>query len=290
MSQTPYTPGSSTPATDGPDTWAPIEGATSSPDAGSSSTTDAAKEQGRQVGQEAVAGGQHVASVAADQAKSVTSEAADQAKNLMAEAKSQLSDQAVTQQGNLATWLHSLADELRTLTDKTGSSASGDSTSAGSSGARAFSDSGEQGSADRPAAAAAGVVTNLASQATDQVKGAADWLESHEPADLLDQATRFARQRPGAFLALAAVAGLAAGRLTRGLTAGEPETDVASTPPAVPASPAVPVTPVVPTEDVTAYPADDLTAYPADDVTTYPAADRTAAADGSWVDVDEDRR
>lgn len=44
-------------------------------DGSTSSTTDVAKEQGQQVGQEAVAGGQQVVGVAADQAKNVVSEA-----------------------------------------------------------------------------------------------------------------------------------------------------------------------------------------------------------------------
>ncbi len=41
-----------------------------------------------------------------------------------------------------------------------------------------------------------------------------------DPASLLDEAKSFARQRPGAFLLLAAGAGVLAGRLTRGLSAG----------------------------------------------------------------------
>ena len=63
-----------------------------------------------------------------------------------------------------------------------------------------------------------GVATEVAQQAAERIHGAASWLEQREPADLLQAVRDFARRRPGVFLARAAVAGLAAGRLTRGMT------------------------------------------------------------------------
>ena len=51
------------------------------------------------------------------------------------------------------------------------------------------------------------------------------WLDNHEPSDLLDEVKRFARRRPGAFLALAAAAGVVAGRLTRGAVAANTSVD-----------------------------------------------------------------
>jgi len=140
------------------------------------------------VGQDALAGGQQVAGVAADQAKSVAAEAGAQARNLLDEARSQLTDQAATQQNNLASWLQSIVAELDQM-------------------------------ADRTDGAQSGAATSLVRQVSERARGAASWLQDHEPSDLLAETSRFARQRPGLFLALAAAGGLIAGRLTRGLTA-----------------------------------------------------------------------
>ena len=169
-----------------PTSGAPSTSATSaSPD----STTGVAADQAKQVGQDALEGGKQVAGVAADQARSVASEAGAQAKNVLGEARSQLTDQASTQQNNLAAWLKSVVDELEQMANGT-------------------NDPSQSG----PAA-------SLLNQVSSRAKGASTWLEDHEPADLLSATSRFARQRPGVFLALAAAGGVLAGRLTRGLTA-----------------------------------------------------------------------
>lgn len=170
----------------------------------SSSKADAAKEQGQQVKDEAVQGGKKVAGVAAEQGQSVAAEAADQAKDVMGQAKSQLAEQAATQQENLTAWLRSLADELHQMVDRGSEQGEGERSSSSSE-----SQSGET--------ASNGVATKAVSQAHGRVAEAADWLEKHEPGDLVDEATRFARRRPGAFLAVAAVGGLLVGRFTRGL-------------------------------------------------------------------------
>lgn len=170
-------------------------GATGYGSTGESSTTDVVKVQASQVGQEAVAGGQHVAGVAAEQTKNVASEAGAQAQNLLSEARSQLSDQAAAQQNNLASWLPDLATELGSMVDRSDAS-------------------------DAPS----GTATGLARQASGRAHSVAGWLADHEPADVLGEVSRFARQRPGMFLALAAVGGLLAGRLTRGLTS-DPDSD-----------------------------------------------------------------
>lgn len=160
-----------------------------SPTDGPSSTTGVAADQAKQVTQDAVEGGKQVAGVAADQAKAVATEAAQQASSLLGEALTQLNDQASTQQNNLAAWLHSVVDELDQMVDH--------SRTEGQS----------------------GTATQLVSQVSQRARGAASWLSDNQPSDLLDQTTRFARQRPGLFIALAAAAGLLAGRLTRGLAA-----------------------------------------------------------------------
>lgn len=64
-----------------------------------------------------------------------------------------------------------------------------------------------------------GPAVTLVRQATDGADKVASWLESREPGDLLDEVRRFARQRPGTFLAAAAAAGAVAGRLTRNAVA-----------------------------------------------------------------------
>src|SRR5690348_5527696 len=61
-----------------------------------------------------------------------------------------------------------------------------------------------------------GVASALAAEAADRLGGLADWLNRREPGDLVEEVRRLARRRPGALLLGAAVAGVLAGRLTRG--------------------------------------------------------------------------
>jgi hypothetical protein len=70
-----------------------------------------------------------------------------------------------------------------------------------------------------------GPMTDLAHEASRRVADFSHWLDNHEPADLLDEVRRFARRRPGTFLALAAAAGVVAGRLTRGAVAANTSVD-----------------------------------------------------------------
>jgi hypothetical protein len=144
----------------------------------------AAKEQAAAVGQGAADAGQQVASVAKDQAQNVVSEAGSQTKNLIGQARTELTDQANTQQQRLAQGLHSLGDELHAMTQHSESP---------------------------------GVATDLARQAATRTHDVASWLESREPGSLVTELQSFARQRPGAFLAIAAGAGLLVGRLGRGV-------------------------------------------------------------------------
>jgi hypothetical protein len=150
------------------------------------STTDVAREQAANVGQSVSGAGSHVAQTATDQARQVAAETARQARDLMGEATGQVRDQACVQQQRAAHQLHSVADELHEMAAKSGQS---------------------------------GLATEVAQQTADRLHGAASWLEGREPADLLASVRDFARRRPGVFLAGAAIAGLAAGRLTRGVTA-----------------------------------------------------------------------
>ena len=164
------------------DTGAPgYSGASSS-----GSTTEAAKEQATQVGQTAKQAGTQVASTAKDEARNVAGEARAQARNLLGQTQSQVTEQASAQKSKAAGGLRSVAEELRSMA---------------------------QG---QPAPGGSGKATDLTHQAADSIQQFASWLESREPADLLEEIRDFARRRPGAFLLGAAAAGVVAGRLTRG--------------------------------------------------------------------------
>ena len=81
-----------------------------------------------------------------------------------------------------------------------------------------------------------GVASDLVRQAAERSSAVASWLDGRDPGSLLTEVKSFARQRPGTFLLLAAGAGVLAGRLSRSLSAGAPETTAtgATTPTRVP--------------------------------------------------------
>jgi len=130
--------------------------------------------------------GRHVAGVAGEQAGQVASEASQQVRDLVHQTRGELTEQAATQQKRVAGGLRSLGEELHSMA---------------------------QNSEQR------GPATDLVKQAAERTGKVASWLEDREPGNVVDEVTRFARQRPGAFLAIAAGAGLLVGRLGRGLKA-----------------------------------------------------------------------
>jgi hypothetical protein len=165
-----------------------------------SSKADLAKSQAASVSHGAADAGQHVAATAKDQVQNVVGEAGSQAKDLLYQTRGELTEQANAQQQRLDGGLRALGDELHSMA---------------------------QGSEQ------SGVATDLARQAAAKSHDAAGWLESREPGNLVEEMKSFARQRPGAFLALAAGAGLLAGRLTRGVkdaSGDESATAAAATP------------------------------------------------------------
>jgi hypothetical protein len=131
-------------------------------------------------------GGADVVQTATEKTKDVVQETSKQARDLVGEAREQVRQQAGAQHRNLVTRLRSLSDELGALT------------------------AGNERS---------GVATEAVTQLRDRVHGAADWLEVRDPGDLIEELRRFARRHPGAFLLGAVAAGVAAGRLTRGVVA-----------------------------------------------------------------------
>ena len=161
-----------------------------STDSGRHTTTDTAKEQAAGVASEAGDAGKHVAGVAKEQAGDVIGEARRQASDLLDQGRTQLKEQSTAGQQRAATGLSALASELKDLAEGKGGN---------------------------------GIATDLAHQASQRVDAVGTWLSDREPADVLREVQSFARRRPVAFLAIAAGAGLVAGRLTRGLTAASQE-------------------------------------------------------------------
>lgn len=158
---------------------------TNSSGSSSSSTKDTAKEQAASVAGDAKAGTQHVAGVAKDEAAKVASEAKAQAQDLLAQTRDQLREQTGVQQERAAGSLRTLSDELRDMGDRSEST---------------------------------GLASELVGQVAQRAGSAASYLEDRDPGTLLQDVTDFARRRPGLFVGLAVVAGVAAGRLTRSLT------------------------------------------------------------------------
>jgi hypothetical protein len=143
-----------------------------------------AKDQAADVAGSAKDATAHVATVAKDDATHVATEAKDQARNVLDQARTELGEQAADQQQRVADGLRSLGSELGSMAD----------------------------GSQKP-----GIATDLAQQASAKVYEVADWLENRDPSSLLSEVRSFARSRPGTFLAIALGAGIAAGRLTRGL-------------------------------------------------------------------------
>ena len=152
-----------------------------------------AKDEAANVKDTAVDAGRNVAGTAKEEAANVAAEAGQQAKSLLSSATSELRSQAGTQQGRLASTIKSYADELHGLVDGTPQSG--------------------------------GPLTDLAHQAAEKGSEIARWLEDREPADVLDEVRNFARRRPVAFLGLCALAGVLAGRVTRGAVAANTSVD-----------------------------------------------------------------
>jgi hypothetical protein len=156
------------------------------------STVETAKSEAANVKVTAAGAASGVAEVAKSEVSNVASEAKYQVGNLVEQTLSELRGQASNQQSKLASTLNSWASELGSMAAK---------------------------SED------AGPMTDLAQEAARRGGGIAHWLDTHEPADVLQGVKRFARRRPVAFLALAAAAGVMAGRVTRGAVAANTSVD-----------------------------------------------------------------
>ncbi|WP_146247538.1 hypothetical protein [Curtobacterium sp. MCLR17_040] len=154
-------------------------------DSGSGSgKADAAKGAAQDVAGDAKEKAANVAGTAKEQASKVASEATEHAKQLYGQASENLKQQAGEQQQRAAGGLRSLGEQLGRMAENDD----------------------EQGVASK-------VVRDLSGRATS----AAGFLENRDPGSLLDEVKNFAAKRPGTFIAIAAGAGLLAGRLTKAL-------------------------------------------------------------------------
>jgi hypothetical protein len=153
-------------------------------------TTSGAPQRAQEAASTAAGEGKHVAGVAKDEAATVASEAASQARSVangvLRDVTSQVGEQSRTQQDRLGSTLRSLGDDLEKMA----------------------------------AQADTGLAGDLAREAADRARSASEHLQGREPAELLDDVRRFARQRPGTFLLGALGAGVVAGRLLRGTKDG----------------------------------------------------------------------
>lgn len=164
---------------------------------GSMSMADLVADEAAQVGQSAKQAGDRVAHTAAGQARQVAAETADQARGLLEQGRQQLREQVAFQQEKVALRLATVADELR-----------------------------EMAHVSRSAP-----VSELVGHGAESLHQVASWLKDQQPGDLLEEARRFARRRPGAFLLGAALAGVVAGRLTSsGIAAVREPDETDSTP------------------------------------------------------------
>jgi len=162
------------------------------------STTDTARDEARQTAQVAGDEAGNIANEARAQASNVASEAASQVRDLAEQVRAQAQEHAGAQQQMVASQMRSFCDELSSMASNS----------------------------EQP-----GTATEVVRQTSQRIREAASWLESSDPADVLEAVRDVARRRPGAFLAGAAVAGLAVGRLTRAGVDSHRETSADSLPP-----------------------------------------------------------
>jgi len=160
-------------------------------------TVETAKEEAREVTGTAAEGAKDVAHVAKEEAASVAREARYRIQDLYAQTKDELSDQAAKQQDRMAQGLRSFGDDLGSMAE--------------------HSDGG-------------GMASALVQSASRRVSDAADWLGQRDPAGIVDEVKRYARRRPGMFIAVAAVAGVVVGRLTRALAQSAAESSGRTSP------------------------------------------------------------
>jgi hypothetical protein len=146
----------------------------------------AARDEAGQLKETSAEAAREVAGAMKDKASDVTSDLGQQTRRFAGQTRDELVDQASRQKDRATDTLRSVGDELREMA--------------------------EHGQA--------GLGAQLAQRGAEFTDQAADFLQKHEPGDLLEEVRGFARRKPGTFLLAAVAAGVVAGRLTRALAAG----------------------------------------------------------------------
>ncbi|WP_203567553.1 hypothetical protein [Aestuariimicrobium ganziense] len=141
----------------------------------------------------AVQSGQQLAQHAKSEAKEVAAHAQDQLRTLASTARDEMRGRAWDTHGFATTNVRSWSDELQQVLR-------GESTG--------------------------GPVNQLAQTLSSKGQDLATWLENHDPDDVMREVRRFAARRPFAFIALAAGAGLLAGRFARGAKDADSDDDL----------------------------------------------------------------
>lgn len=189
---------------------------------GQSGTAQTARDEASNLAHNAADSGRDVLGEAKTQARGVAAEAGQQAKNLLGEAQSQLAKDTLNNvrtdaMGQVSQQKQKAAGGIRTFSDDLRSMSEG---------------------------AEGGLAVDLARQLADRSGSVASWIDDREPGDLVDELKRFARRRPGVFLAAAVTAGVLAGRLTRGAKdAASDDGDSLDRPTAAHRAPGAPSTP-----------------------------------------------
>ncbi|GAA1002180.1 hypothetical protein [Subtercola frigoramans] len=184
-------------------TFPPAEDTTddaSTASSGVSEKADEVKDQAGQLKDQVTESGTRVAGTAKTEAGKVVSEAKVQAKDLFTQAQGELKDQAASQQKRVASGLRLISEELVSMAH------SSDGT---------------------------GVAADLVHQAADRAGSVATWLEDRDPGSVLREVRAYASRKPGTFIAVAAIAGLVAGRLTKSLISNASDEKADHTPKAV---------------------------------------------------------
>lgn len=202
-----------------------------------SGTVETAKNEAGEVAGTAKQEASHVVETAKDEAAAVAGEAKTQVKDLYSQTQGELKEQATVQQQRVADGLRAVGDELNSMVN----------------------------TAENP-----GIAADLVGQVSTRVSDAARWIGDRDPGSLLNEVKSYARRKPGTFIAVAALAGLAVGRLTRALadnaadrSSSTPDSPSTLTPdaPAVYADVDVPPVPAVPAGVASAAPVTGTPVY-----------------------------
>ena len=162
---------------------------TASPAVGAGETQDA-KDRAADVASHAGEAARDVTREAGELAREVATEAKQRAGTLLDQAKTEVGEQASVQQERAVRGLRSFGAELGRM---------------------------------RMATTDPGYASELAARGSEMAGRMANWLEQRQPGDVVREVAEFARRKPGVFLAIAAGAGVAAGRLLRGATEASSE-------------------------------------------------------------------